>query len=153
MKLNKKWYVWIALLLICLSIPAFTQGLRSGGAGNRSMGRGFRIAAFLQELDLTPTQKEQIRSVMMAYKPEIKTTVKEYLSSRFALQQVMRANPAHPAPWQDSFKRVTDAEWNGLLLKERIHRDIFKLLTPDQIAKVEAKRGEVRSRIGKFLDR
>ena len=156
MKVNRKWTILNALILVFLLVPVSAWAQQFQGAGPRGA-RGkahfFRMAALFKDLGLTAEQKDQLKNVMTAYKPEMKSTAKENFTARKALQEVMQANPENPTAWQSSFKQATDAEWNGLLLRERIRKDILKLLTPEQMAKLDAKRKEFYSRLGRFLDR
>ena len=149
---NRKSIISLLLAMALLWIPAFSQNQRPGKAeavGARKAGPLMRLAPYLKDLDLTDAQKEQLRNVVSAYKPEIQATAKANATARTALNEAIKANPDNPTAWQSAFKKVNDAEWDILLLREKVRKDVFKLLTPEQISRIEARRDKMLSNMGR----
>lgn len=148
MKFNKKWYGCMVLWVVFFAVAVLTQdavaGRRPGFADDR--GGLFPFSAFLRGLDLSDGQKEQVKEVVSRFQPEFQTAAKELASARQALQETIRLHPNDQETWRQAFKTVTDGEWNMLLLREKVRVEIFKILTPEQIAKLEARRVQRQQR-------
>lgn len=154
MKLSKRWYGMMVLLMVFTGVSVLAQnpmaGRRMGMAGNqRAL---FRLGAFLRGLDLSDVQKDQIKSILTGVKSEFQATVKEQVSARSVLQETLRANPDNQEIWHTAFKAVTDAEWKTLVVRERVRKEIYKVLTPEQIAKLEARHTQMRKKARGILE-
>lgn len=145
MKIEKRCYVILALLVAFSSVAVLAQGPGKRGRAGQG-GPLFQLTAFLRGLDLSDAQKEQVKNIVATYKPEFRTPAREQATARKALQEVIRANPNHQELWREAFRTVTESEWNLLLLREKVRGEIFKVLTPEQMGKIEARRTEAGKR-------
>ena len=157
MKINKKWYIAVGLAMALVTTFALARGI--GGRQRGGMGLAafspLRVAAFLQDLDLTAQQRDQIKSILALHKEEIKANADSIVRTRLALHDALRAN----SQLEPAFAEAFAAEKKALLLRQRIGSEVSKVLNPVQKAMIAEKRGKVEeylqeglARLGKFLD-
>lgn len=102
-------------------------------AGPRT-GRGERLA---RHLDLTETQREQIREIREARWSEgLGEAAKRHMETRRALMRAISDRAATEETVREAAKAHADAEVAFALERRETHRRIDEVLTPEQRAKV-----------------
>ncbi len=140
-----------------LAVPAIhaQSGPRGGrGPGGRGPGAMGGMVRGLRHLDLSQSQREQVRAVMAGYRPQIEALAEQLRPARQALAEAVTAPMFDEGLIRERAAGVAAAEAEMTVLRGRIHSDVFQLLTPEQIQKAEGlkterlrRRAERRSRI------
>jgi Spy/CpxP family protein refolding chaperone len=118
-----------------------------GGPGGRGAGLPLR------GLDLTDTQREQVRVAMDAHKAEFEALATRSRAARQALNQAVTAETFNEATVREKAIDVAAAEADGAVLRAKAHSEVWALLTPEQQQKArelrasqEARREQMRQR-------
>jgi len=107
----------------------FGKGFRGGRRGG--MMRGFR------DLNLTDTQKEQIRQIREANRPD-QATMEEMKSFREA-----KRNGTLTAEQKERMKTLRQQSFEK---GQVVHQQIMAILTPEQLQQLEAKKAEMKQK-------
>ena len=113
---------------------------RRDGFGNRDgMGRKRRggMMRGLRDLNLTDTQKEQIRTIMQANRPD-QATMEEMRT----LHQAKRDGTITA----DQQARLETLKKDGFEKGQAVHQQILIVLTPEQLQQLEQKKQEMKQR-------
>jgi len=126
----------------------FMGHMGQGGAG----GPGGIIPG-LRALDLTETQREQVKAAMESHKAEFEAQAKAMQTARQALHAVVTADAFDEAAIRLKSADVAVVEAEGAILRAKVHAEVWALLTPEQQQKAktlqadrEARRGQIRER-------
>lgn len=126
--------------------------MRHGGPGGPGRGPGGIIPG-LRALDLTATQREQVKAAMESHKVELETQAKAMQTARQALHAVVTTDTFDEAAIRLKSADVAVVEADGAVLRAKVHAEVWALLTPEQQQKAktlqaerEARRGQVRER-------
>jgi Spy/CpxP family protein refolding chaperone len=139
-----------------------------GGGGPRGGGHHQRLEKMQAELALTPEQSSQIKAIMESNKAEMKM-LQEQMKNTFTPDQ-----QAQMKAWRENREKGQRPSREGMKAKmdelglsdgqrqqiktyrqqiktkrEGIQAQINAILTPDQVAKMEAKKAEFRQKRGK----
>jgi len=122
--------------------PAPQKSERNGGGGwdhnkGEHGGRGGNMMWMLQDLNLTDAQKTQIHSIMEANKPDQAT-----MDEMHTLGEAKR-NGTLTAEQETRFNALRSQNKEKM---EAVHKQILAVLTPDQLAKLEQKKQEMKER-------
>jgi periplasmic protein CpxP/Spy len=140
---------WAGSLAVLLALSAVAAAkaqnpkrLQQAGlvAGIRGM--------FLQGLDLTDQQKEQIRTILTNHKSDIQSVAQESLKAQKGLREALAAG-ADDATLKYAYDKVSAAGWDALLLRKNIGAEIKPVLTPEQLAKLQKR----LANMGKFAQK
>jgi len=129
------------LLTAALVSTVFAQG----GHGPRGDGRGPGFAG-LQQLNLTDTQRGQVREVMQRYRNDMQETGGRLRAAHQAQQQAVEAVPVNEGLIRSTTQALAAAETDMAVLRARIHSDIWTFLTPEQQAKAKELREQRAAR-------
>jgi Spy/CpxP family protein refolding chaperone len=155
----------VLVLVLGLASAAAVLAQTRGGSSRSSLGAGFgfgramRLTRLARLLDITAQQKQEIKDIVTAHKPEIKHLVDSGFAARKALRQAVAANDSRAIA--DAVGQLSNVERDGATLKAQLRTQIFgSVLTTDQRAKAaqllsefEQKAEARRQRIDQFLDR
>jgi Spy/CpxP family protein refolding chaperone len=126
------------------------------GAGPRGKGRGdpaARLQRMADDLGLSPEQRKQVRGLYDAARPQMEATRSQLRTER---QRVRDADPGdrnHAATVAAASKRIGELTAQKTQQQGELQRKVWQLLTPEQRAKADAKRAEVRQRRAEEADR
>jgi protein CpxP len=129
------------LLTATLASTVFAQGGPGPHGGRR--GAGF---PGLQQLNLTDTQREQVRDVMKRYRNEMQETGRRLRAAHESQQQAVQAVPVNEGLIRSTTQALASAETDMALLQARVHNDVWTLLTPEQQAKAKELRDQRAAR-------
>ena len=116
---------------------------RSGrGHGPRMLGRMARF------LDLTESQKAQIRDVYQSHSVEIQAQREARRAAHRALAEAAAAEPLNESAVRSRAAEVGRVAAEGALLRSRIRSEIAPLLTTEQREKLKDMRTRVHGRRG-----
>jgi Spy/CpxP family protein refolding chaperone len=129
-----------------------------GGPGGPGFGPGpggplGDLGFALRQLELTDTQREQVRGVMQAHQAEFKELGDRMRTAREALDAAISADTI-----DESAIRGRSAEWaaveaDGAVLRARVRQEVFGLLTPEQQAKAKELKAQMQQRMKQRADR
>lgn len=128
------------------------------GPGGPGFGRGpggpFGDLGFaLRQLELSDTQREQVRGVMQSHEAEFRELGERMRTTRQALDAAISADTV-----DESAIRGKSAEWaaveaDGAVLRARVRQEVFNLLTPEQQTKAKELQTQLQRRIKQRGDR
>jgi protein CpxP len=100
---------------------------------------GFR---FLEKLNLTDRQKDQVHSIINEERPKIKPLVQNLKAGRDQLSTLRKSGPFDEAKVRAVAKGQADILTELIVEKERVKSKIYAVLTPEQRARAEQLREE-----------
>jgi len=117
-----------------------------GMAGRRGPGGpGGALALPLRGLNLTETQREQVRATMDGHKAEFDAIRTRMAAARTALQEAVTADAFNEATVRQKSVDVAAVEADAAVLRAKVHAEVWALLTPEQQQKareLKAQRAE-----------
>ena len=123
-----------------------------GGPG-RGPGRAGGIIPGLRALDLTETQREQVKAAMDSHQTEFEAQAKAMQTARQALHAVVTADTFDEAAIRLKSADVAVVEADGAVLRAKAHADVWALLTPEQQQKAKTQQAEREARRGQTRER
>jgi protein CpxP len=120
-----------------------------GGPGMRGgPGGPFGMAGLpLRELELTDTQREQVKAVMESHRDEQKAIGDRMQPARKALHDAIAADTLDETAIRAAAAQVGAIEADAAVLQAKIRAEIVALLTPEQVKKAKELRTEMENRI------
>lgn len=124
--------------------PEGRQGRPWGPAPRAgAMSLGFALG----QLDLSDAQREQVRAVVQRHREEQRTLATRTRAARWALEQAAEAPAGDEAAIRAAAGTLADAEAQMALMRARVRAEVFEVLTPEQRAKADTLRSQVRERV------
>ncbi len=125
------------------------RGMRGpGGPG----GRG-GMAQGLRGLDLTDSQREQVKAAMESHKAEFAALGTKLRAAREALGTAVNAGTFDEGAVRQKAADLAIVEADGAVLRAKAHAEVWALLTPEQQAKAKARQAEREARRGQRQER
>jgi protein CpxP len=131
----------------------------AGPGGPGFMGRrgpggpGGGLTLPLRGLDLTETQREQVRTAVDAHKAEFDAVRTRMRAAQSALQAAVTAEAFDEAAVRQKSVDVAAVEADAAVLRAKVHSEVWALLTPEQQQKArelqterDARRAQMRQR-------
>jgi periplasmic protein CpxP/Spy len=138
------------LFVIGLGVAAHAQGDPGGdGPGRRRGwfgGPGHRGFAGLARLDLTDTQREQVREVIGRHRTDMQEAGKRLREAHHAQRAAVETVPANEGLIRSTTQALANAQTDMALLQARIHNEVWSLLTPEQQEKAKQLKSERETR-------
>ncbi len=143
MKRNKLLLVGgLAFMLVLL--PVAGNAAQNGSLAQTARHLGiFRAGELIGELNLTPDQKTQIKSILAQNKAQIIKAARDVVQARLDLVNGV----------QNAADELGTAQLNAFNLRTSILAQIKPVLTPDQLAKVQQMQQRRTERLQNLLDR
>lgn len=116
------------------------------GRGPMGPGGGFGLGFALGRLDVTSEQRQQIRTIMQSHRQEFQALAERRRAAQQALQAAMTADPLDEAAIRSASAALAEVQADAAVLRAKVHREVFAVLTPEQQAKAKALREEARTR-------
>ena len=126
------------------------RGGKMDGPGRRGVERLMRMS---RELGLTPEQRSQMRGLMAASRPKMEELRGQLRAERSKLREADPGARGYDALVASTSKRIGELTAQREQQRAQLQRQAWQLLTPEQRAKVEAKKAEVKKRRGEQADR
>lgn len=119
-----------------------------GGRGPGGMGPGGPMPSLqvegLRELDLSETQREQVRTIMASHREEAQAQAARHRAAMDALQEATLGNDE--AAIRQQAEAVGAAIGDGAVLRAKVRTEVWAVLTPEQQATAEKLRAERKTR-------
>ena len=124
---------------------------RGGPAGHFGMGPGFGGPGLMLEhmadhLDLDDTQRESVRNIIEAAKPEIEALRDQVKANREALEALDVNDAAYSTELNNIAISNGELATQGTLLFTRLRSEVHAVLTDEQIAKLERGKERMKKR-------
>lgn len=137
----------LAVVTVRAQGPGGPGGVMRRGPGGPGAGLPLR------GLDLTDTQREQVRVAIDAHKTEFEALATRMRAARKTLNEAVTADTFNEATVRQKAIDVAAAEADGAVLRAKAHSEVWALLTPEQQQKArdlrasrEARRDQMRQR-------
>lgn len=141
-----------ALLALGLGTAALAQG-PDGPQRGRGFGFGRGHGFPLQALDLTDTQREQVRDVMQRHRQDMAEAGKRLRAARDAQREAVTTVPVNEGLIRSTSQTLAAAQTDMALLQARVHSEIWTLLTPEQQAKAKELKAQRETRMKRRAER
>jgi protein CpxP len=102
----------------------------------------------LRGLDLTDTQREQVRTAVAGHQAEFDAIRTRMRTARAALHAAVTADTFNEAAVRETSVEVAAVEADGAVLRAKVHSEVWALLTPEQQQKarqLQAERAQRRA--------
>jgi Spy/CpxP family protein refolding chaperone len=128
------------------------------GPGGRGAGKGrgdpaARLQRMADEFGLSPEQRKQVRGIYDAARPQMEANRSQLRAERQRLRDADPGDRNHAATVAAASKRIGELTAQKVQQQEDLRRKVWQLLTPEQRAKADAQRAEVRKRRAEQADR
>jgi protein CpxP len=142
------------LLVVTMVAVANAQNAKRNLQGRRQQAANamFRAKAFLQGLNLTQEQKDQVKTILTSHKEEIKAVVRDTAKARMALGSAL-SHGASEQVLKAAYDEVSRLGWNAVTLRSKIGAEMKQILTPEQLEFFLQRLQKVDSRIQNLLGR
>lgn len=129
--------------------PGGFMGRGPGGPGGPGRPGGpMGIIPGLRALNLSDTQREQIKAVMDAHKGEFDAQMQKAGPARKALNDAVMAESFNEATVRQKATDLATAEADGAVLRAKVFSEVWALLTPEQQTKARELKAQTAQRIG-----
>ena len=128
-------------------------GPRGPGAGKGRGDPAARLQRMANELGLSPEQRKQVRGIYDAARPQTEANRSQLRAERQRLRDADPGDRNHAATVAAASKRIGELTAQQVQQEGELRRKVWQLLTPEQRAKADAKRAEVRKRRAEQADR
>jgi Spy/CpxP family protein refolding chaperone len=115
-------------------------GGRMGGPGGPG---GFGLPG-LRELDLSDTQKEQIRTIQQSHRDQVQQIGERTRTAQRAIDQAANGTAVDEAAIRTQSTALAAAIADGAILRAKVNAEIFNLLTAEQQQKLNEFRAQRR---------
>ncbi|MGD9905612.1 MAG: Spy/CpxP family protein refolding chaperone [Vicinamibacterales bacterium] len=139
------------------TVDAREQGPGRGMMGRRGPGGpdgpGGALALPLRGLDLSESQREQVRTALDGHKAEFDAVRSRLQTARGALQAAVTAETFNEAAVRQAAIDVAAVEADGAVLRAKVHSEVWALLTPEQQQKARDLRAQRTERQAQARER
>jgi protein CpxP len=144
----------LAAAMVAAAAPAFAQG-PGPGPGPRpgrmgAMGRMGGMGDFgfnLRQLNLTDTQREQVRAIHEQHREELRAIAERHRTAGEAMRKAVAADPVDEAAIRTASAALADVQADGAILRAKVRQEVFKVLTPEQQAQAKTLRAQREQRM------
>ena len=141
----------IAVALLAGGTVALAQGPGPGGQGMRGP-RGV-AGVELRGVELTEAQREQVRLLVELYRESGAPVRARLAEAREAQREALSTVPVNDGLIRSTTQALTEAEAEAAIVQARLRADVLALLTPEQLATIEARRTERAERLAERRER
>jgi Spy/CpxP family protein refolding chaperone len=129
-----------ALVAAGLTTGALAQDAGENPAAEQ--GRRAHAGAGLRGLDLTDTQRQQIRDVREKHRGEMEKAADRLRAAHRAQREAAHASPADEARIRATAGELAEAMTEMAVLRSRVHQEMLSVLTPEQQERAKTLRAE-----------
>jgi Spy/CpxP family protein refolding chaperone len=112
------------------------QGMRRGGPGGPKGGPGGIGFPGLRQLDLSETQREQIKTITQSHRDEMRQIAERTREAHRALDAAAEATSVDEADIRAKSTALASALADGAIARAKINAEILGVLTPEQQQKL-----------------
>jgi periplasmic protein CpxP/Spy len=151
---------WTAAALLVGSVAAGVAYAQQAGpkAGQAMMGGRMArrplmaMRRGLAQLGLSDAQKAEIKGIVQGQKPEWQALAQRLQQARRSVGDAI-ANDAPEATVRAESAKLAAVQADLAVMREKVHQQVFAVLTPDQQAKAKTLRAQRMARVDRFLAR
>lgn len=138
----------VALAALLSTSVALAQGPRGGGPFGGRGGRGPMAAGLaLAQLNLTETQREQVRTIRERYRDQTQALVQRLGEAAEKQRQAIEALPVNEALITSTTQDMSQAQVEVAIQEARLNAEVWSVLTAEQQAQATQLRAERRARM------
>ena len=115
--------------------PGGPGGPWGHGFGRRGPGGPMGDFGVLRGLDLTEDQRAQVRQIMQGHRDEFRAVEQRLQAAHRAQQEAVEATPFDENAVRARAADVAAIQADAVVLRAKVHSDVFAVLTPEQQAK------------------
>ena len=124
--------------------PGGPGGRGPGGPGMRGGGPGFD----LRGIELTDSQREQIRTIMESHKTEFDAAASKLRDAHRAFAEAVEAETADENAIRSASTAIGAAMADEAILRTKVRGDVQNILTAEQQQQLKERRAEMEKRRG-----
>lgn len=146
-------------LLALVSMAAFSTSAQAGPHGMPGMmfgggpGPGLMLEHMADHLDLDDAQRDSVRNILEAARPEIEALRDQFGANRDALEALDTSDPAYSAELNNIATSNGQLATEGTLLFTRIRTEIHAVLTDEQLEKLARSKERMRQAFHRRMQR
>jgi protein CpxP len=147
-------FLAVAVAAVMVSGAVYGQTAGSSDRSDESAGkvRG-RIRAAIQSLDLSDSQRTELRGVIKTNAPGLRSVVQQLIAERRTLRGLIQAVPVNEAAIRAEAAKVAAIEADLDVQRAQLSQSIQKVLTPEQVQKFKDLQAKFDKRLEAGLDR
>ncbi len=149
-------FVALVMVAVVVTVPA-VMGQSSDETGQKTWRRGARShfskrgprgmsARMFRGLDLTDEQKSQIKQIHESHSESIKTIRQQISAERQSLRQAQQGGAFDEAAVSQKLAALAPLQAKLMGERFRIHQEMLSVLTPDQKAKFDQMREQMKAK-------
>jgi len=153
--MNMKTFSFTKWAVVAVAVTVLSGTIYSFAAtGNDSTGPAReRIRAALKSLDLSDSQRTQVRSVFKENGPTLQPLVKQLVAERRTLRGIIQTVPVDEAAIRAEAAKVATIEADLDVQRAQVSQSIQKILTPEQGQKFRELQSKFDERVDAGLGR
>ena len=133
--------------------PGGFMGQMGPGGPGRGPGGPGGIMPGLRGLELTETQREQVKAAMESHQAEFEAQATKMRAAHEALQAVITADTVDESAIRLKAADVAAVEADGAVLRAKVRAEVWALLTPEQQTKAKTLQAQRQERRGQIRER
>jgi len=134
-----------ALVLVLVPAMLIAQPMMGRPLGPEDA-PGFMAARALQHLDLTDTQKDQLKGLVESHRDTMRDRMKAMFEARESLNKAIHAEPYNEQAVRTAAQKVGQLETDMALSRAQMRQQLKSILTPEQFGQLEGFGMAMRSR-------
>lgn len=142
-----------ATLLLIIGLGTAVHAQSDGPGRRRPFGPGRGGIAGFAQLDLTDSQRDQVREVMQRHRSEMQEAGKRLHEAHAAQRAAIETVPVNEGLIRSTAQTLANAQTDMAVLRARIHSEVWALLTPEQQEKAKQLKSERASRMKQRVER
>jgi Spy/CpxP family protein refolding chaperone len=148
----------ISILAVATAAAVFVPAISSAADGpGRDHPRMRQFARRIaQALDLTEDQRQALKDVVRMHQPVLQPLRQQARNERQSLRALITADQLDETALATQAGRIADTQKQIVIASAHLRVDLRKILTPDQLGRIEAWRGRAENRFEgsrlKFLE-
>jgi len=133
--------------LAALVVPALLFAQAAQGHMGHMMGKshGDMVRHFVHQLDLTPDQVQQVKTIFANHKPELTAELTALKTSKGALFDAIHADTLDETAIKSASAQAGQAQTDLAITRAKMLGEVRQVLTPDQQAKLKQMLAHARS--------
>lgn len=145
--------VGVIAALIGGTAAGFAQGPGPRGFGIGNQRSGARVDFGLRGVQLTDTQRDQVRTIMQSHRAELENAANALREAQRAFAEATRAATLDEAVIRARSTAVANAMADDAILRARIRAEVHALLTPEQQQELRQREATMQKRLQERRER
>lgn len=112
-----------------------------------------RLMTLRSELDVSDDQREAIKKIVIGHRSEIVTVAKPIVDKRRELRDAVLAKDSSESAIRAAANELGKSIGDAAVLAAKVKGEVAKVITPDQMHKIESFRQESDSAVDSFIEK